>query len=136
MLDEHGLRTGDIGYIDEDGYIFIVDRIKDLILCGGYNVYPRVIEDALYQHADVAEAIVIGVPDGYRGQAPKAFVVLRDGSTAKAETLQAHLEGYLSKIERPKTIAIRKTLPKTAIGKLSRKDLLAEEAAADMAGMA
>ncbi len=136
VLDEHGLRTGDIGYIDEDGYIFIVDRIKDLILCGGYNVYPRVIEDALYQHADVAEAIVIGVPDAYRGQAPKAFVVLREGSAAKAETLQAHLEGYLSKIERPKAIAIRKTLPKTAIGKLSRKDLLAEEAAADMAGMA
>ena len=129
VLDEHGLRTGDIGYIDEDGYIFIVDRIKDLILCGGYNVYPRVIEDALYQHAEVAEAIVIGVPDAYRGQAPKAFVVLRDGSTATAESLQAHLKVYLSKIELPKAIEIRQTLPKTAVGKLSRKELVAEEVA-------
>lgn len=70
------LRTGDVGYLDEDGYLFIVDRIKDVILCGGYNVYPRMIEEALYEHPAVAEAVVIGVPDAYRGQSPKAFVTL------------------------------------------------------------
>ncbi len=67
-------RTGDVGYVDEDGYLFLVDRIKDVILCGGFNVYPRMIEEALYLHPAVAEAVVIGVPDPYRGQAPKAFV--------------------------------------------------------------
>jgi long-chain acyl-CoA synthetase len=127
VLDAHGLRTGDIGYKDADGYIFIVDRIKDVILSGGYNVYPRVIEDALYQHADVAEAVVIGIADSYRGQAAKAFVVLRDGSTATPETLKTFLGDYVSKIELPKAIEIRKALPKTAVGKLSKKELVAEE---------
>jgi long-chain acyl-CoA synthetase len=123
------LRTGDVGYLDEDGYLFLVDRIKDMLLCGGYNVYPRVIEDALYEHADVAEAIVIGVPDDYRGQAPKAFVTLRPGSSATAETLMAFLQDRVSKIERPREIEIRAALPKTLIGKLSRKELVAEEVA-------
>ncbi len=127
VLDAHGLRTGDIGYKDEDGYIFIVDRIKDVILSGGYNVYPRVIEDALYQHPEVAEAVVIGVADAYRGQAAKAFVVLRDGSSATPATLQAFLKDYVSKIEMPKAIEVRSSLPKTAVGKLSKKELIAEE---------
>ena len=83
------LRTGDIGFVDEDGYLFLVDRIKDVILCGGYNVYPRVSEDALYQHPAVLEATVIGVPDAYRGQAPKAFVVLRQGASATPDELRA-----------------------------------------------
>jgi len=123
------LRTGDVGHLDEDGYLFITDRIKDVILCGGYNVYPRVIEDALHEHQAVAEAIVIGIPDAYRGQAPKAFVVLRPGQTATPEELLTFLGGYVSRIEIPKSIEIRTTLPKTLIGKLSRKELVAEEAA-------
>ena len=127
VLDAHGLRTGDIGTVDEDGYIFIVDRIKDVILSGGYNVYPRLIEDALYQHPDVRETVAIGIPDAYRGQSAKAFVVLRSGSSATPHELSRFLEGFLSKIERPKVIEIRDTLPKTAVGKLSRKDLAAEE---------
>ena len=122
------LRTGDIGYLDPDGYLFLVDRIKDVILCGGYNVYPRVIEDALYEHPAVLEATVIGVPDPYRGQAPKAFVVLRPGAAATPEQLRAHLAGYVSKIELPREVVIRDTLPKTMIGKLSKKELVAEEA--------
>ena len=133
VLDRHGLRTGDIGYKDEDGYIFIVDRIKDIILSGGYNVYPRTIEDALYQHPDVREAVAIGVPDAYRGQSAKAFVVLRAGSDATPATLSTFLEGYLSKIERPREIVIRGALPKTAVGKLSRKQLIAEENAGQAA---
>lgn len=127
VLDAYGLRTGDIGFKDADGYIFIIDRIKDLILSSGYNVYPRVIEDALYQHPAVAEAVVIGVPDAYRGQSAKAFVVLRVGTKVTPADLSRFLEDYLSKIERPKAIEFRQTLPKTAVGKLSRKELVAEE---------
>lgn len=121
------LRTGDIGYIDEDGYVFLVDRIKDVIISGGYNVYPRVIEEALYQHPAVAEAVVIAVRDQYRGQAPKAFVRLRDGQQATPDELRQFLTGYLSRIELPKLIEIRDTLPKTMVGKLSKKELIAEE---------
>lgn len=121
-------RTGDVGYLDEDGYLFLVDRIKDVILCGGYNVYPRMIEEALYLHPAVAEAVAIGIPDPYRGQAPKAFVTLRDGQQATPEDLGTFLEGQLSKIELPKQVEIRATLPKTLVGKLSKKELVEEEA--------
>ncbi|HUD28919.1 MAG TPA: long-chain fatty acid--CoA ligase [Novosphingobium sp.] len=123
------LRTGDIGYLDEDGYLFLVDRIKDVILCGGYNVYPRIIEEALYEHPMVAEAAVIGVPDAYRGQSPKAFVTLHAGDILDQETLLAFLRERLNKIELPSAIEFRDSLPKTMVGKLSKKDLAAEEAA-------
>lgn len=123
------LRTGDVGYYDEDGFLFLVDRIKDVILCGGFNVYPRVIEEALYQHPAVAEAVVIGVPDAYRGQAPKAFVRLRDGVEAEPEEIKAFLATQISRIEMPKSVEIRDELPKTMIGKLSKKELVAEEKA-------
>lgn len=123
------LRTGDVGYRDADGYLYLVDRIKDVILCGGFNVYPRVIEEALYQHPAVAEAVVIGIPDPYRGQAPKAFVRLRDGMEAPPEDLKAFLATQISRIEMPKAIEIRDQLPKTMIGKLSKKELVAEEKA-------
>lgn len=123
------LRTGDIGYLDEDGYLFLVDRIKDLILCGGYNVYPRAIEDAAYHHPAIKEAIAIGIPDQYRGQAPKLFVTLQEGMSASVEEICAFLAERLNKIELPKEVEIREALPKTLIGKLSRKELVAEEAA-------
>ena len=123
------LRTGDVGYLDADGYLFLVDRIKDLIIAGGFNVYPRVIEDALYEHPAIAEAIVIGVPDAYRGQSPKAFVTLRRGLAADPATLREFLADKLNRIEMPHEIEIRKSLPKTAIGKLSKKELVAEERA-------
>jgi long-chain acyl-CoA synthetase len=123
------LRTGDIGYLDADGYLFLVDRIKDLILCGGYNVYPRVIEDALYEHPAVAEAVVIGIPDSYRGQSPKAFVSLGPNMETDEAALCAFLKDRLSKIEMPSAIEIRASLPKTLIGKLSKKALFDEEAA-------
>jgi len=122
------LRTGDVGIMDEDGYFYIVDRIKDLIICSGYNVYPRRIEEALYEHDAVEEAIVIGIADKYRGEAPKAFVKLKDGVTVTKQELMAHLEAKISKLELPADIEFRDTLPKTMIGKLSKKELKAEEA--------
>jgi len=88
-----------------------------------------VLEEALYQHPDVRDAVVIGVPDKYRGQAPKAFVVLKDNATATPEDLRAFLSDYVSKIEMPREVEIRSELPKTLIGKLSKKELVAEEAA-------
>ncbi len=129
VMIDGALRTGDVGYLDADGYLFLVDRIKDVILCGGYNVYPRVLEEALYQHAAVKDAVVIGLPDAYRGQAPKAFVTLKDGHSATPEELRRFLADYVSKIEMPREVEIRAELPKTVIGKLSKKELLAEEAA-------
>ncbi len=121
------LRTGDVGYLDADGYLFIVDRIKDMILCGGYNVYPRVIEEALYEHPAVAEAVVIGVPDAHRGQSPKAFVTLSEAGAVTATELRDFLRDKVSKIELPREVEIRETLPKTLIGKLSKKELVEEE---------
>jgi len=123
------LRTGDIGHLDEDGYLYLVDRLKDLILCGGYNVYPRVIEEAAYLHPAVEEAIAIGVDDPYRGQSPKLFVKLHAGMTVTTEELLAFLGSHLNKIEVPRSIEIRDTLPKTMVGKLSKKELVAEERA-------
>jgi long-chain acyl-CoA synthetase len=129
VLIEGALRTGDIGYLDEDGYLFLVDRIKDVIIAGGYNIYPRVLEEALYQHPAVKDAVVIGVPDQYRGQAPKAFVTLQQGQVATAAELRDFLKDYVSKIEMPRDVEIRDELPKTMIGKLSKKELVAEEMA-------
>lgn len=121
------LRTGDVGYRDQDGYIFLVDRIKDLIISGGYNVYPRVVEEALYKHPAVLEAVVIGIPDAKRGQVPKAYVKLQDHVKVTEAELQTFLAEHLSVVERPKKIEFRDVLPKTVVGKLSRKDLVAEE---------
>lgn len=123
------LRTGDVGYKDADGYIFLVDRIKDLIISGGYNVYPRVVEEALYKHPAVHEAVVIGIPDAKRGQVPKAYVKLHEGAELTVEELQAFLADHLSPVERPKKIEFRDSLPKTVVGKLSKKELVAEETA-------
>jgi long-chain acyl-CoA synthetase len=129
VMIEGALRSGDVGYLDADGYLFLVDRIKDLIIAGGYNIYPRVLEEALYQHPAVKEAMVIGVPDAYRGQAPKAFVSLKEDAVATPEELRTFLAGYVSKIEMPREVEIRRELPKTMVGKLSKKELVAEEAA-------
>lgn len=123
------LRTGDVGYIDEDGYVFLVDRIKDLIICSGFNVYPRNIEEAMMHHPAVEEVNVIGVPDEYRGEAPVAFVKLKDGQQVTDIELKKFLLGTLNKIEMPKEIIFKDQLPKTLIGKLSKKELREEYAA-------
>jgi len=123
------LHTGDIGYMDADGYVFLVDRIKDLIICSGYNVYPGAVEAAIYRHPAVAEVTVIGVPDERRGEAPKAFVRLKQGAQADAEQLLDFLQDKLARFELPREIELRDELPKTLIGKLSKKELVAEEQA-------
>ncbi|MEQ9640102.1 MAG: long-chain fatty acid--CoA ligase [Alphaproteobacteria bacterium] len=122
------LRTGDVGYMDEDGYTFIIDRMKDLILAGGFNVYPRHVEEAIYEHPAVAEVTVIGVPDEYRGEAVKAFVKLKDGDHHVDQAgLLEFLQPKLGRHEIPREIEFRDELPKTMIGKLSKKELVAEE---------
>nr|WP_314257615.1 long-chain fatty acid--CoA ligase [uncultured Devosia sp.] len=122
------LRTGDVGHMDEDGYVFLVDRIKDLIICSGFNVYPRTIEEALMTHEAVEETNVIGVPDDYRGEAPVAFVKLREGQSVTEDALKKFLTERLNKIEMPKEIIFKDALPKTLIGKLSKKELREEYA--------
>jgi long-chain acyl-CoA synthetase len=123
------LHTGDVGYLDEDGYLFLVDRIKDLILCSGYNVYPSAVEDAIGMHDAVYATAVIGVPDDYRGETPKAFVQLQDGLDLTENDLKAFLKDKLSPIEMPEFIEFRDALPTTPVGKISKKALIAEEAA-------
>jgi long-chain acyl-CoA synthetase len=122
------LRTGDVGMMDADGYVFLVDRIKDLIICSGFNVYPRTIEEALSQHPAVDENNVIGVPDEYRGEAPVAFVKLREGQSVTEPELKKFLTDKLNKLEMPKEIIFKDQLPKTLIGKLSKKELREEYA--------
>ncbi|MEJ2117649.1 MAG: long-chain fatty acid--CoA ligase [Alphaproteobacteria bacterium] len=119
-------RTGDVGYMDAEGFTFIVDRIKDIIICSGFNVYPRRIEEAIYEFGPVEEVTVLGIPDDYRGEAPIAFVKLHEGANATKEELYKFLEPKLSKIEMPAEIEFRDELPKTMIGKLSKKELRAE----------
>ena len=129
MLAGGYLRTGDVGIMDADGYTAIVDRIKDMIICSGFNVYPRNVEEAIYLHPAVAEVIVAGVPDEYRGQTVKAYIVLKSGMELTEADLAVFLKDKLSPIERPKLYEFRTSLPKTMVGKLSRKAILEEEAA-------
>jgi long-chain acyl-CoA synthetase len=122
------LLTGDIGFMDEDGYFYLVDRKKDMIISGGFNVYPRTIEEAIYEHPAVAEAAVIGVPDAYRGEAAKAFVQLKAGAVPfSLDELRAFLADKLGRHEMPAHLEYRDALPKTAIGKLSKRELVDEE---------
>jgi long-chain acyl-CoA synthetase len=122
--------TGDVGYMDKDGYIFIVDRTKDMLLCSGFNVYPRTIEEAIYAHPDVAEVCVIGIPDEYRGQSPKAFIALKAGAAAMSlDEMKNFLRDRIGKHEMIGAIEIRDALPKTPVGKLSKKTLVDEEEA-------
>lgn len=128
MTADGFLRTGDVGYMDEGGWVYIVDRTKDMILCSGYNVYPRTIEEAIYEHEAVEEVSVVGVYDAYRGQAPKAFIKLKAGAAAfDFASLQTFLEPRLGKHERLQSMEIRDALPKTPVGKLSKKELVEEE---------
>jgi long-chain acyl-CoA synthetase len=133
VLADGRLHTGDIGYMDKDGACFVVDRLKELIICSGFNVYPRVVEEAIYAHPEVVEAAVCGVPDAYRGETVKAFVVARDRARLDEAGLRAFLQDRLSPIEMPKLIEFRDQLPKSAVGKILKRELLRPRLAADAA---
>src|SRR3989440_6929908 len=116
--------TGDIGYMDDDGYFYLVDRKKDMIISGGFNVYPQMIEQAIYTHLAVQEVIVIGIPDEYRGEAAKAFIKLRaDAKPFTLDDLRGFLVGKLGKHELPAALEFVDELPRTPVGKLSRHEL-------------
>ncbi len=120
--------TGDTGFLDEDGYMHIVDRTKDMITSGGFNVYPRIIEEQIFEHPSVEEVTVVGIPDDYRGEAAKAFVKLRDGTSEfSLDDLREYLKDKLGKHELPAAVEFRPELPKTLVGKLSKKELVEEE---------
>jgi long-chain acyl-CoA synthetase len=122
--------TGDVGSMNEQGFFYLVDRKKDMIISGGFNVYPGMIEQAIYEHPAVEETIVIGIADAYRGQAAKAFVKLREGAPALTlETLRDFLADKLGRHELPTALELRDSLPRTPVGKLSKKELVEEERA-------
>jgi acyl-CoA synthetase (AMP-forming)/AMP-acid ligase II len=115
--------TGDVGYVDEDGFVFVVDRRKEMIITGGYNVYPKEIEEVLYQHPDVVEAAVIGLPDRRWIEGVHAFVVPRDGATLTEDDLRAHCRASLAAYKVPKAVHVRRKLPRTAVGKFDKRAL-------------
>ena len=129
MLKDGWLLTGDIARMDEDGFFFIVDRKKDMILCSGYNVYPREVEEVLFAHPAVHEAAAIGVPDPYRGETVKAFVVLKPAKTATAEELIAFCKERLAPFKVPKVVEFTSDLPKSLVGKVLRRELRQRELA-------
>jgi long-chain acyl-CoA synthetase len=129
MTKDGFFRSGDVARMDADGFVFIVDRTKDMLLCGGYNVYPRVIEEAIYEHESVEEVCVIGIPDAYRGQSPKAFIKLKkDAPVFTLDELKAFLKDRIGKHEMVAEMELRDALPKSPVGKLLKKDLVDEEA--------
>lgn len=129
QLKDGWLYTGDIAQRDEDGYIFIVDRKKDMIIAGGFNIYPRDIDEVLHQHPKVLEACSVGVPDPYRGETVKAFVVLKPGQTATEQEIIEFSKTKLAAYKVPRLVEFREALPKTAVGKILRKVLREEELA-------
>jgi long-chain acyl-CoA synthetase len=121
------LATGDMAKMDEDGYFYIMDRIKDLIIAGGFNIYPREVEEVLYEHPVVGEVVVIGVPDAYRGETVKAFIVLKPEMVVTSEELDAHCRERLASFKVPRIYEFRTELPKSTIGKILRRVLQDEE---------
>ncbi|QIN82084.1 AMP-binding protein [Rubrobacter tropicus] len=128
-LRDGWLYTGDMARVDEDGYFYIVDRKKDMIVASGYNVYPREVEEVIFEHPDVSEAVAVGVPDEYRGESVKAFVVKKPGSPATEEEILAFCKERLAPYKAPKSLEFRDELPKSTVGKLLRRVLAEEERA-------
>jgi len=119
--------TGDIGHIDEDGFIVITDRKKDLVLVGGFNVYPREVEDILFEHPNVAMTAVIGVPDDRSGEAVKAFIQVKSGETATEDDILAYCKKNMAGYKRPRQVEFHEALPVSAVGKVLRRVLRDEE---------
>ncbi|HLR73774.1 MAG TPA: long-chain-fatty-acid--CoA ligase [Virgibacillus sp.] len=127
VLKEDWLLTGDLGYVDEDGYFYIVDRKSDMIIAGGYNIYPREIEEVLYEHEAIQEVTVAGVPDPYRGETVKAYVVLKDNYNVSDDDLNKYCRKHLAAFKVPRIYEFRDELPKTAVGKILRRKLVEED---------
>ncbi len=127
VLKDGWLYTGDLGYMDKKGHFYIVDRKKDMIIAGGFNIYPREIEEVLYEHPDVVEAVAAGIPDPYRGETVKAYIVLKEGSKVTEEEMNQFARKFLAAYKAPRLFEFRKELPKTAIGKILRRTLVEEE---------
>jgi long-chain acyl-CoA synthetase len=127
VLRDGWLYTGDMGTMDEDGFFAIVDRKKDVIIASGFKIYPREIDEVLYEHPSIKEAVAIGIPDEYRGETVKAFIVLREGATVTLEEIDAWCRERLAAFKVPRVIEFRDSLPKTIIGKVLRRKLLEEE---------
>lgn len=128
------LLTGDLGYMDQEGYFFVIDRKKDIIIAGGFNVYPREIEEVFYEHPAVKEVVVAGIPDPYRGETVKAYVVLKEGTTVKKAELNEFARRNLAAYKVPRKYEFREELPKTAVGKILRRILVEEEKGKDGEG--
>ncbi|MDE1822570.1 MAG: AMP-binding protein, partial [Euryarchaeota archaeon] len=123
VLKNGWLITGDIAKVDEDGYAYIVDRKKDLILVGGFNVYPREVEEVLYQHPQIAEAAVIGVPHDTLGEVVKAFVVAKPGTHPTDQEIIDFVKSKIAHFKAPRSVEFRESLPKTLVGKVLRREL-------------
>lgn len=126
-LKDGWLLTGDMGYMDEDGYFYVVDRKKDMIIAGGFNIYPREVEEVLYEHESISEVVVAGIPDPYRGETVKAYIVLKDGAQLTEEELDHYCRENLAAYKVPKLYEFRSELPKTSVGKILRRKLVDEE---------
>ncbi|WPK10715.1 long-chain-fatty-acid--CoA ligase [Lysinibacillus louembei] len=119
--------TGDLGYMDENGYFYVVDRKKDMIIAGGFNIYPREVEEVLYEHEAIQECVVAGIPDPYRGETVKAYIVLKEGYSVTEEQLNEFCRKNLASFKVPRHYEFRTELPKTAVGKILRRSLIDEE---------
>ncbi len=126
-LKDGWLLTGDLGYVDERGYFYVVDRKKDMIIAGGFNIYPREIEEVLYEHEAIQETVVAGIPDAYRGETVKAYIVLKEGTSLTEEELNEYAREHLASYKVPRIYEFRDELPKTAVGKILRRKLVDEE---------
>jgi long-chain acyl-CoA synthetase len=127
VTEDGWLRTGDIAHMDKDGYFYIVDRLKDIIIASGFNIVPREVEEVLFQHPKVQEAVVAGVPDSYRGETVKAYVVLKPGETSTSDEIRAFCKEHLAPYKVPTQVEFRSDLPKTQVGKFLRRVLVEEE---------
>lgn len=127
VLKDGWFFTGDMGYMDENGYFYVVDRKKDLIIAGGFNIYPREVEEVLYEHEAIQEAVIVGVPDPYRGETVKAFIVLKEGHQVTEEELNTFCREQLAAFKVPRKYEFRDELPKTIVGKILKRQLLEEE---------
>lgn len=131
VLRDGWFYTGDLGYMDDTGYFYVVDRKKDMIIAGGYNIYPREVEEVLYEHEAVQEAVVAGIPDPYRGETVKAYIVLKEGKNVTEEELNKYCRENLAAFKVPRIYDFREELPKTAVGKILRRQLIDEEKKAE-----